>query len=62
MNPRANGQVERMIRSIKAALRRFAVHCADGKWWEFLPDIARGLRLIPTRATGYSPYIIVFKQ
>ncbi len=61
MNPRANGQVERMVRSVKAAIRRFTAHCKDGQWWEFLPDIARGLRVLPTRATGFSPHVLVFK-
>ena len=61
MNPRANGLVERVNRIIKSALRRFASECPNGKWWEVLGDIARSLRVLPTRALGYAPYVHVFK-
>ena len=61
MNPRANGLVERVNRVIKSALRRFAAECPEGKWWEVLGDIARSLRVLPTRALGYAPYVHVFK-
>lgn len=61
-HPRANGQAERYVREIKAGLRRFAVGCPDGNWWDFLADIARGLRIIPVRATGYAPFVLVYKQ
>ena len=61
MNPRANGMVERINRIIKAALRRFAAECPGGRWWEVLGDIARSLCVLPTRALGYAPYVLVFK-
>ena len=35
----------------------------DGtRWWECIGDVARGLRTIPTRSTGFSPHFVVFKQ
>lgn len=61
MNPRANGLVERVNRVIKEALRRFAEECPGGKWWEVLGDVARSLRVLPTRALGFAPYVLVFK-
>ena len=61
-NPRANGQVECFNQTIEANLCKFAIECPGGKWWEFLQDIARGLRLLPVQASGYAPYVLVFKQ
>ena len=61
-NPSANGQVERFYQTIEANLCKFSIECPGGKWWEFLQDIARGLRLLPVRASGYAPYVLVFKQ
>lgn len=61
-NPRANGQVERFNRSLEAGLRRFATAAPSDAWDEHLADVLRGLRLMPTRATGFSPYVLVYKQ
>ena len=61
MNPRANELVEHVNRVIKSALWRFAAECLEGKWWEVLGDVARSLRVLPTRALGYAPYVHVFK-
>lgn len=61
MNARANGQVERYVKVAKACIRLLQAECADIQWWELLPDVARACRLIPTRATGYSPFVLVFK-
>ena len=62
MNPRANGQVERMIRTIKAGLRKIKANVPDSKWWEIYPDVIRGMRCLHSRATGYSPFLLVFKH
>lgn len=50
------------MRTLKQGLRTFLTACPGGRWWEFLGDVARGLRAIPARATGYSPFFLVFKQ
>ena len=50
-NPRANGQAERMVRSIKEGITRCLADCPDAKWWEVLGDVARGLRLAISKAT-----------
>ena len=62
MNPRANGQVERMDGVVKSAIRKCTMACPGGKWWDFLADIARSVRLLPAWATSSSPYVLVFKQ
>ena len=36
--------------------------CEGGRWWECLGDVARGMRVIPARSTGFSPHFVVFKQ
>lgn len=53
--------MERYNRVVKEGLRKFTAACPEGRWWEFLGDIARGLQIIPVRATGYAPYVLVFK-
>ena len=62
MNPRSNGQVERYNAVIKAGIRKFSSACPDGCWWEFLQDIARSCRILPSASTGVAPYLLVFKQ
>lgn len=57
-NPRANGMAERMVATVKAALRRCMSACPDQRWWEALPDVARGIRMLPAKATGLSPFIL----
>ena len=60
-NPRANGQIDWFNQTIKMNLRKFDVECPAGKWWEFLADIARGLRRLPVKVLGYAPHILVYK-
>ena len=62
MNPRVNVQVERMNGIVKSAIRKCTAACPGGKWWEFLADIARSVRLLPAWATSTSPHVLVFKQ
>ena len=50
------------MRTLKVGIRTFMGACADGRWWECLGDVARGLRTIPARSTGFSPHFVVFKQ
>ena len=62
MNLRANGQVESMNGVVKSAICKCTAACPGGKWWDFLADIGRVVRLLPARATSSSPYVLVFKQ
>lgn len=50
-----------MIRTIKGGLRKILAAVPDCKWWEVFPDVIRGMRCLPNRATGYSPHLLVFK-
>ena len=47
---------------VKAGLRRYLAAHPDGEWWEFVPEVARALRVLPSSATGLSPYLLVFKH
>jgi hypothetical protein len=62
MNPRANGQAERYVQVIKSGIRKCTSLHPDGKWWDFVPDIAWAMRSYPLKATGYSPYVVVYKH
>ena len=62
MHPRANGQAERTVRTIKEGLRRLLARCDGGNWWDLLPDVVRAIRLLPKAATGHPPYVLAFKQ
>ena len=46
MNPRANGMVERFNRTIKAGIRKLLGMSPDLRWWEVIPDVVRGMRVI----------------
>ena len=52
--PSANGQAERMNRTILAAIRSF-ISKQQNDWDEFLPQIAAALRSSVNRSTGYTP-------
>ena len=40
-------------------IRKFAEQAA---WWNMLQDVARALRLLPVRASGFAPFVLAFKQ
>ena len=60
-HPSANGQVERINRTIKESLRRALDAHPETAWWEWIPDIALVLRMTVARSHGISPYLVVFK-
>lgn len=53
--------MERLVAVVKSGIRKISSHVPGSKWWENLPDVLRGQRCLATRATGYSPYLLVFK-
>ena len=62
LNPCANGMVEHLVGTFKAVVRRCMAACPEGCLWDALPDIARGFRQLPSRATGLSPFVLQHKQ
>ena len=61
-NPRANGMTKKMVRTIKAALRRYMLVAPEKKWWEALPEMAWGIQTLLAKGTGLSPFILTMKQ
>ena len=61
-NPRANGMAEKMVSTIKAAFRRCMAANPGARWWEPLPDVAWGIRTLPSKATEVSPFVLTHKQ
>ena len=47
---------------IKAGIRKCLAAHPGSFWWEVLPDVLRGIRVLPARATQVSPHVSVFKQ
>jgi hypothetical protein len=61
-HPEANGQVERANGLILARLKRLYEELEDygSRWIEELPKVVWGLRTEVSRATGYSPFFLVY--
>lgn len=62
VNSRSNGLVKHTNHIINSALWSFVGTCPHGHWWEVLGNIAWSFRVLPTRALGYAPYVLVFKD
>ena len=60
-NPRANGMAEKIVGTIKAALRRCMLMAQEKKWWEVLLEVVWGIRTLPTRGTRLSHFILMLK-
>jgi hypothetical protein len=64
-HPKANGQVERANDLILAGLKpRFYEELEDygSKWIKELPKVVWGLRTQVSKATGYSPFFLVYRS
>ena len=57
-NPRANGMVERMVVTVKSAICRCMTTCPEFRWWEALPDVVWGIRMLSVWDTGLSPFLL----
>ena len=47
---------------IEVRLQKLVLECRGGSWWEFLPDVVKGLYLLLVCAKGFAPYMLLFKQ
>ena len=54
--------MERYNAELRAGIRRMCSWVEGAEWWDVLPDVLRGLRTLPHRVTGVSPYLLLFKQ
>ena len=64
-HPRCNGQVERanglILQWLKARIFD-PIEKYGSKWIQELPKVVRGLRTQRSRATGYSPFFMVYSS
>ena len=56
--PKSNGQAERLVKSISAALKSYAMDDPDA-WSLFLPKIVMAINSSENSTTGFSPYFMV---
>lgn len=61
-HPRAAGQVERINGILKEGFRLMGGREDPVPWWEALPSILAGLRMLPSRTHGLTPFYATFKQ
>jgi len=60
-HPQSNGQAERMVQTIKTALRKTcAARQRVSDWDEDVAWIAMGYRCSPQSSTGYTPYELLY--
>ena len=59
--PQANGQAERFVGLIKAALIKFCAALeSTTDWQQYLGEVLMGLRYCVTRSHGITPYRVIF--
>lgn len=51
-----------MNREVKAAIRRYAALHPGTTWWDWLPEVLSGLRMLTARSHGHAPFFVVYKQ
>ena len=62
-HPRSNGQVERANAEVLRGLQTRSYNCLKkhgAKWVEELPCVLWGNRTTPSRATGETPFFLVY--
>ena len=50
---------KRYNQTIKSMFRKLS---RLGVWWDQLQDVAQALRVLPVKASGYSPFVFVYKK
>ena len=58
-NSKANGQVERAIRTIKDIMRKEMALLPDSYWSDHLPAVLIAMRHTAARSHGYPPFTVV---
>ena len=59
-HPQSDGLAERMVQTMKRALRKCLCDGGGQEWDELLPYIAMGYRMSKQKSVGYSPYFLMF--
>ena len=59
-HPQSDGLAERMVQTMKRALRKCLCDGGGEQWDELLPYIAMGYRMSTQKSVGYSPYFLMF--
>ena len=59
-HPQSDGLAERMVQTMKRALRKCLLDNGGEEWDELLPYVAMGYRMSKQKAVGYSPYFLMF--
>ena len=59
-HPQSDGLAERMVQTMKRALRKCLCDGGGEEWDELLPYIAMGYRMSKQKSVGYSPYFLMF--
>ena len=59
-HPQSDGLAERMVQTMKRALRKYLCDAGGENWEGLLPYIAMGYRMSRQKAVGYSPYFLMF--
>lgn len=61
-NSRANGQVERTIRTIKDVIRKMQTDRVDTYWSDHVPTALISVRFAPHKLLGMPPFVVVTGQ
>ena len=54
--------MERINREIKTAIRKYCALHPSSTWWDWLPEVLAGLRMLASRSHGYTPFHVLYKQ
>lgn len=61
-HPQADGLAERVVQTLKKSLRRMRMANPGQEWDELLPYIALGYRCSEQKATGFSPFELLYAR
>ncbi len=53
--------MERYNREIKKAVRKYAAMYPETSWFDWLPEVLMGLRMVATKSHGLSPFMVTYK-
>ena len=53
--------IERYNHEIKGGIRKLTAAYPSASWYELIPDVFFGLRVLPTTTTGYSAFELTYK-